>query len=401
MSRFWKFLLGATLIAVSVLVARHLLHPERMPNTQEIASADAIPVTVVSATQENVPIYATALGTVTAYQTVNVNPQIAGQLTRLDFREGQQLAKGQIIAEIDSRSLAASYAQAAAARRQNEALLATARSNDIRMNNPAYRKYVAHNELESQHNQVLQYEAAVAANTAQMDSARIQLHFTKIKAPISGIAGIRNVDVGNIVNTGTTLITLTQIQPIYAMFNLPESLLSSVRHAQTAGPVVVAALDRGDARPIEENGHLDVINNQINSDSGTFSARAYFDNAHQTLWPGQFVNVRVLLQTIPHSVVIPAQAVQRGPDGDYVYRVQPGQTVEMVIVKQGVAVADTNVQILSGLHAGDRVVTEGQFRLKSNSKVIPLAPGQTPDLTQLARPDTAAQRRAPSRRQIH
>ena len=383
MSRTWKFFLGAIVIAIGLVAARTVFRHEKIATARASADDDATPiaVTVVSATQANVPIYATALGTITAYQTVNVNPQIAGQLTRLDFQEGRLLQKGKIIAEIDGRTLAASFAQAAAARRQNEALLATARSNYQRMNDPAYRKFVAHNELETQHNQVRQYEAAVAANAAQMASAQIQLQYTRITAPITGIAGMRNVDVGNIVNTTTTLVTLTQIAPIYAVFNLPESLLSAVRRAQAAGPVAVAALDRGDAQPIDENGHLDVINNQINSDSGTFSARAVFANRHQALWPGQFVNVRVLLQTMPKSVVIPAQAVQRGPDGDYVYRVKADQTVEMVAVKQGVTVGATQVQILSGLLPSERIVTEGQFRLKPHSRVTPLAPGQTPDLT--------------------
>jgi len=328
--------------------------------------------------RQDVPVYASALGTVTAMNTVTVSPQVGGQLMSLNFREGQEVEQGDVLAVIDPRTAQASYDQAAAAKRQNEALLATARSNYQRSNAPEYRQYVAKTDLDTQRNQVAQYESAVAANEASMRSAQVQLQYTKVTAPISGIAGIRAVDAGNVVNAGTALVTLTQIHPIHVLFNLPERQLGDVRQAQAAGSVPVAALDRADSHVLSGDGKLDVVDNLISADSGTFKARAVFDNADNGLWPGQFVNVRMQLRTIGGGVVIPTQAVLRGPDGEYVYVVQGDNTVKMQTVRSGVEVGDSHVQIAEGLKGGERVVSEGQFRLKPGSKVTALKPGETP-----------------------
>jgi len=286
--------------------------------------------------------------------------------------------KGDLLAQIDPRTLQASYDEAAAAKRQNEAQVATARSNYQRSNSAEYRQYVAKTDLDTQRNQVAQFESAVAANEASMRAAQVQLQYTRVTAPISGIAGIRAVDAGNIVSAGTALVTLTQIHPIHVVFNLPERQLPAVRQAQAAGAVDIAALDRNDAHVLTDGGKLDVVDNQISSDSGTFRARALFDNEDNSLWPGQFVNVRMQLRTIAGGVVIPTQAVMRGPDGEYVYIVKPDSTVAMQTVKSGVEVGDSQVQITEGLKGGERVVSEGQFRLKPGAKVTALKPGETP-----------------------
>ncbi|WP_058569766.1 efflux RND transporter periplasmic adaptor subunit [Xylella fastidiosa] len=372
-------------------------HPAGADNTQSVekqGNTAPIPVTVVAASSQNVPVYAAAPGTVAAMNTVTINPQVSGQLISLHFREGESVKKGQLLAEIDARALQASYDQAAAAKRQNQALLATARANYTRSSTLEYQPYVAKTELDTQHNQVTQYEAAVAANEAAMRAAQVQLQYTKIVAPIDGVAGIRSVDAGNVVTTSTSIVTLTQMHPIYVSFNLPERLLQEVRQAHASGPVMVAALDRGDAHPLTEDGTLDAINNQINPDSGTFSARAVFSNRNNTLWPGQFVNTRLQLRTIADGVVIPAQAVQRGPNGDYVYLVKPDHTVATREVTQGVEIGDSHVQIAKGLNVGDIVVTEGQFRLKPGSKVIALAPGETPPAPTEAELKAAAEKRS-------
>lgn len=387
MSRFWKIVLLVVAVLVVAVVGVRLMGGKKGdaagPAAEgrqggDPANAGPVPVTVIEAARQDVPVYASALGTVAAMNTVTVSPQVGGQLISLNFKEGQEVKKGDLLAQIDPRTLQASYDEAAAAKRQNQAQLATARSNYQRSNSAEYRQYVAKTDLDTQRNQVAQFESAVAANEASMRAAQVQLQYTRVTAPISGIAGIRAVDAGNIVSAGTALVTLTQIHPIHVVFNLPERQLPAVRQAQAAGAVAIAALDRNDAHVLTDGGKLDVVDNQISSDSGTFRARALFDNEDNSLWPGQFVNVRMQLRTIAGGVVIPTQAVMRGPDGEYVYIVKPDSTVAMQTVKSGVEVGDSQVQITQGLKGGERVVSEGQFRLKPGAKVTALKPGETP-----------------------
>lgn len=387
MSRFWKIVLLVVAVLVVAVVGVRLMGGKKGDAAGasaqgrqggDPANAGPVPVTVIDAIRQDVPVYASALGTVAAMNTVTVSPQVGGQLISLNFKEGQEVKKGDLLAQIDPRTLQASYDEAAAAKRQNEAQLATARSNYQRSNSTEYRQYVAKTDLDTQRNQVAQFESAVAANEASMRAAQVQLQYTRVTAPISGIAGIRAVDAGNIVSAGTALVTLTQIHPIHVVFNLPERQLPAVRQAQAAGAVDIAALDRNDAHVLTDGGKLDVVDNQISSDSGTFRARALFDNEDNSLWPGQFVNVRMQLRTIAGGVVIPTQAVMRGPDGEYVYIVKPDSTVAMQTVKSGVEVGDSQVQITEGLKGGERVVSEGQFRLKPGAKVTALKPGETP-----------------------
>ena len=387
MSRFWKIVLLVVAVLVVAVVGVRLMGGKKGDAAGasaqgrqggDPANAGPVPVTVIDAIRQDVPVYASALGTVAAMNTVTVSPQVGGQLISLNFKEGQEVKKGDLLAQIDPRTLQASYDEAAAAKRQNEAQLATARSNYQRSNSAEYRQYVAKTDLDTQRNQVAQFESAVAANEASMRAAQVQLQYTRVTAPISGIAGIRAVDAGNIVSAGTALVTLTQIHPIHVVFNLPERQLPAVRQAQAAGAVDIAALDRNDAHVLTDGGKLDVVDNQISSDSGTFRARALFDNEDNSLWPGQFVNVRMQLRTIAGGVVIPTKAVMRGPDGEYVYIVKPDSTVAMQTVKSGVEVGDSQVQITEGLKGGERVVSEGQFRLKPGAKVTALKPGETP-----------------------
>ena len=396
MSRFWKIALIVLAVLVVAVVGFRLLHKPAGSAASGAGKAggDAtpVPVTVVPVVRQNVPVYLTALGTVQALNTITVNPQVAGLLLSLNFTEGQPVKKGEVLAQIDPRTFQASYDQALGKRSQDEALLATARSNYDRSQDPKYSQYVAKIDQVTQKNTVAQYQAAVAADDAAIRDAKVQLDYTRIHSPIDGLAGIRGVDPGNVVSTSTAIVTLTQLHPIYVMFSLPEQNLDLVRKAALgATPLQVTALDRVDAHPIASDGVLKVIDNQIDTTTGTFRLKSEFPNSKNELWPGQFVNVRLLVNTVDGGLVIPAQAVQRGPDGDYVYQVQADSTVKMQPVRVAGEVGDSHVMIGSGLKVGEQVVTEGQFRLKPGSKVNALKPGQVPAAPTAAQLDKAKQ----------
>jgi multidrug efflux system membrane fusion protein len=355
-----------------------------------VAGADApVPVALASVARQDVPVYLIAQGTVQARNSVTVNPQIGGvRLVELHFKEGQEVKRGDLLAQLDPRNAQAGFDEAVAKLRQDQAALATARSNYLRSSDAHYRQYVSKLDLDTQRNAVAQAEALVAADEAAIHNARVQLDYTRVLAPIDGIAGIRGVDPGNVVTTSTSLVTITQVRPIYVSFNLPEQNLDSVYRATQAGaPLEVEALDRVDAHTVAAGGSLDVIDNAVDPATGTFKLRSLFGNDPRALWPGQFVNVRLKLRTVAGGLVIPAQALQRSPDGDYVYLLQPDQTVKMQPVKVAGEVGDSQVMIGAGLREGGRVVIEGQFRLKPGSKVKPVAATAT---VALATPTTSA-----------
>jgi len=401
MSRFWKIALVAIAVIVVAAVGYRVLHKSAggtEASAKGAAGADKapVPVTVVPVVKQNVPVYLTALGTVQALNTVTVNPQVAGQLLSLDFVEGQPVTKGQVLARIDPRTYQAAYDQAVSHQRQDEAQLATARSNLARSGDLAAKGYISRQDLDTLRNTVNQLQATVAADAASVRDSKVQLDYTRVLAPIDGLAGIRGVDPGNVVTTSTALVTLTQLHPINIMFSLPEQSLEVVRKAVQADPAAlqVSALDKTDAHPIATGGVLRVIDNQIDASSGTFRLKSEFPNAKNELWPGQFVNVQLLVRTVDGGLVIPAQAVGRGPDGDYVYQVQPDDTVKMQPVVIAGEVGDSHVMIGSGLKAGEQVVTEGQFRLKPGSKVKALKPGEVPAVPTAAELEQAKQKAA-------
>ena len=372
-----KWIVIAVVVLLAGVIGWRLTH--RAGSASQTPDDAPIPVTVVPVLRENVPVYLTALGTVQALNTVTVVPQVSGQLVSIEFREGHELKKGDLIAQIDPRTFQAALEQAIGKQQQDAALLSAAQYTLHSYEGLAKQQFVAAQTLQAQQQTVHQYQAAVAADRAAVDSARVQLGYTSIRAPIDGVAGLRQVDIGNIVGPGTTggLVVLTQVHPISVIFSLPQQNLDGVRAAFAKNALDVAALDRTDNHVIA-NGTLKVVDNQIDPTTGSFKLKAEFANTGNTLWPGQFVNVRMQLSTVDGGLVVPAQAVQRGPDGDYVFVVQPDETVAMRAVTTGGEVGGSATLIARGLQAGERVVTEGQFRLKPGSKVIPLAPGQVP-----------------------
>ncbi|MFD1296414.1 MULTISPECIES: efflux RND transporter periplasmic adaptor subunit [Lysobacter] len=381
MSRFSKIALIAAVVVVMGVATMGVLHTSSAdagPGAQAGAEAAPIPVTVEPVSRQDVPVYLLAQGTVQARNSVAVNPQIGGQqLLSINFKEGQEVKKGALLAQLDPRNAQANYDQAIAKLRQDQAALATARSNYQRSSDPKYSLYVSKIDLDTQRNAVSQNEAQIAADQAAIQNAKVQMDYTRIVSPIDGVAGIRGVDPGNVVTTSTNIVTITQVRPIYVSFTLPEQNLDLVRSAaRGAAALEVDALDRVDAHTVAQGGTLDVIDNTVDSATGTFKLRSVFVNEQGALWPGQFVNVRLKLRTVAGGLVIPAQAVQRSPDGDYVYLLQADQTVKMQPVKLAGEVGESHVMVVSGLAAGARIVTEGQFRLKPGSKVKPLKPGE-------------------------
>jgi len=410
MSR-WKWaLIAVAVVLVAVVAWRLFAHREAagggigMRGGAGVGGADQpVPVTVVPVEQKDVPIYLSALGTVQALNTVTVNAQVSGQIQSINFKEGQEVKAGDTIAVIDPRTFQSALDQAAAKKRQDEAQLTASKSTLARYTELIKKNFVAAQDLENQRQTVRQQEALVAADDAAISSARTQLSFTKITAPIDGIAGIRQVDVGNLIsaNGSTGIVVLTQVHPLNVLFSLPEQNIDLVRTSGSpADSLAVTALDRNDSHEIAQ-GVLKVVDNQIDTTTGTFKLKAEFTNLQNTLWPGQFVNVRVQVRTVAGGVVVPATAVQRGPDGSYAYVVQGDNTVAMTALEVGDEASDSTVLIKSGLKPGDKVVTEGQFRLKPGSKVQPLAPGEAAPATsaeELAKIKDAGPKQQPQRR---
>jgi multidrug efflux system membrane fusion protein len=387
----------------------------------------AVPVTVVPAAAKNVPVYFTGPGTVRPISTVNVQPQVGGQLLKLDFVEGRPVEKGQVLAEIDPRTLQAQLDQAIAKRKQDQTQLATARANLERSEDPKYRQYVPEIDRITQQNTVAQYQAAVAADNAAIADTQVQLGFTSIKSPIDGVAGIRQVDPGNVITTSTTIVTVTQMHPIDVVFTLAGTYLDQVRAAQAKAPLKVAVMT-ADGQVVEDDGVLKVIDNQIDPDTGSFALKAEFPNPDNQLFPGQYAPVQLEVGVDAGALVVPAAAVQRGPNGEYVWLItdkpppgssadekpkpsarngkqdekhaaagkpadhKPPRYVTMQPVTTGNPAGDTGLIITKGLKAGDLVVTAGQFRLKQGAKVLPMKPGEIPA------PPTTAEMKAASQK---
>lgn len=331
-----------------------------------------IPVLIADVGRRDVPIYLDGLGTVQAFNTVTVRPQVSGQLVSVAFEEGQTVKAGELLAQIDPRNFEAQLQQAQAQQAQNQALLNTAKRDLQRFSELVGDGYVSKQQLDTQAQTVAQAQATVRANEAAVQSARISLGYARITAPISGITGLRLVDVGNIVDAGTTtgIVVVTQVMPISVVFTLPEQSLADIRAAGGQG-VKVLAFDRDNAKQIA-TGELTVVDNQIDQTTGTIRLKATFANQDRALWPGQFVNMRLLVRTEKNGLVIPASAVQRGPNGDFVYVEKTDDQGARIADKRDVTVARSEngtALIAKGLNDGDRIVVEGQYRLQPGSKI--------------------------------
>jgi multidrug efflux system membrane fusion protein len=329
----------------------------------------AIPVSVATAERRDVPIYLTGLGTVQAFNTVTVKTRVDGELTKVAFTEGRDVKAGDLLAQIDPRPFQAAYDQAVAKKVQDEANLANAKLDLQRFADLAARNFATQQQLDTQRASVAQLEAQIKGDQAAIDSAKTQLDYTTITSPITGRTGIRLVDQGNIVHAtdATGLVVVTQLQPISVIFTLPESELTAAQSALKAGPVRIFAMSRDDNRQLAE-GTLAVLDNQISQTTGTMRLKGTFPNQDGALWPGEFLNIRLLARTEPNVVTVPSGALQRGPDGYYAYIVRSDSTVEARPLKVG-HVSNSVAIVENGVAAGDRVVTAGQYRLQPGARV--------------------------------
>jgi multidrug efflux system membrane fusion protein len=333
------------------------------------APSPPIPVSVATAQRRDVPIYLTGLGTVQAFNTVTVKTRVDGELVKVAFTEGQDVRAGDLLAQIDPRPFRAAYDQAVAKKVQDKANLANAKLDLQRFSELATRSFAPKQQVDTQRATVAQLKAQIRGDRAAIDSAKTQLDYTTITSPLTGRTGIRLVDQGNIVHAtdANGLVVITQLQPISVVFTLPESELASVQSALTSGPVRIFAMDRDNDRQLAE-GTIAVLDNQINQTTGTMRIKGTFPNKDGALWPGQYLNIRLLTRTAPNVVTVPSGALQRGPNGYYAYVRQPDSTVVTRPLKVG-QVSDGVAIVDNGVAAGEQVVTAGQYRLQPGARV--------------------------------
>lgn len=345
------------------------------------------PVLVTEAKSADVPVYIDGVGSVRPLNSVVVRSQVSGKLAAIEFQEGQDVKAGDVLARIDDAIYKAQFDQATAKKAQDQALLTNAKLDLERYTKLAQTNAGTQQQADTQRALVAQYEAQIKSDEAAIESAQATLDYTVIRAPIDGRTGIRNVDIGNIVSTSdaTGIVTLSQIKPISVQFAIPQQQLSKINRASSANTLAVQAIS-GDGKTIIDNGMLAVIDNQVDPATGTVKLKANFPNDKLVLWPGAFVNARLLVQTLSRAIVVPTAAVQRGPSGTFVYLLQQDNTVAMRPVTVGQQ-DDVQAVIADGVAAGDRVVTTGFARLQDGAKVQVTSTGDqgtAPDSTPAA-----------------
>ena len=335
----------------------------------------AVPVTVVAATRRDLPIYLTGLGTVQATLSVGIHSLVEGTLQEVRFTEGQRVKNGDILAKIDPRPYQAALDQAKAKKAQDEAQLVAAEKDLARFITLAQKSFETQQNLDLQRAKVDQLKAMIEGDAASIEAAQVQLDRTDIRAPSDGRVGIRLVDPGNTVHASDTgaIVNLVLVQPAAVVFTLPAQALDDVRRAMVHGTVEITAFDQDNRVPLSV-GKLLLIDNAIDAATATIRLKAVFANDDERLWPGEFVNARLLLETRSDALAIPSAAIQRGPQGLFVWIATADNTAAVRPLRVGPTTGDLTI-VDAGLEEGDRVVTDGQYKLQAKTPVSVSTPG--------------------------
>jgi membrane fusion protein, multidrug efflux system len=364
-----KYFWFGTLVMVALGVAAYWYTTRENGAATRAAAPAVIPVIAIDAQIERVSDYLAGLGSVQAFNRVTVHVRVDGELQDINFTEGQNVHQGDILAKIDPRLFQATLDQAKAKKAQDKAQLISAQKDLVRAKTLIDKNFQTQQVVDQTQAKVDQLAAAIDADQAAIENAETQLGYTTIAAPLSGRLGIRLIDRGNIVHATDSggLVVITQVQPIAVIFSLPQDYLQAITTAMKTGSLKVLAYSRDNVTKLGE-GTLLLIDNQIDASTGTLRLKAAFPNQDDALWPGQFVNARLELAMRSNAVAVPAQVIQRGPNALYVYVVKSDQSIERRTVKVG-PVRDGTAVIEAGVSPGERVVVDGQFKLRPGAKV--------------------------------
>jgi len=364
----------AVFVLTAIVVIWRLGLGTQAPPAAAQTSAPAIPVTVGTVAAQDVPVFLQGIGTVQAYNMVAIKSRVDGQIVKIDFREGQDVRAGDPLLQIDPRPYQAMLEQAQATKQKDEAQLVGAQADLERYAQLVPSGHQTRQSYDQQKAQVAQLQAAVKGDEAQINTAKLNLGYADIRSPIDGRLGAKLVDKGNLVRASDNapLVTITEVKPIFVSFTLPQETLYEILENQKKAPLVVRAYGADGKKQLAE-GKLTLIDNAIDQSTGTIRLKARFDNEEERLWPGAFVNTRLILSVRNGAATVPSQTVQEGPNGHYAYVIKPDDTVErravdVASIQDGIAV------VTKGLSPGERVVVDGQYRLTNGARVKPSAP---------------------------
>ena len=369
---------GAAIFALAAIAMFFWLRVEKqVPQAVAQTAGQAIPVTAGTVAVEDVPVFLHGIGTVQAYNTVAVKSRVDGQIVKINFKEGEEVKVGDPLFQIDPRSYQSALETAQAAKEKDDAQLVGAKLDLDRYEKLLAPGWQTKQSYDQQKATVEQFQAAIKGDIAQIENAKLNLSYADIRSPIDGRLGARLVDTGNLVHASdnTPLVMITELKPIFVSFTLPQETLDEVHENNKQAPLVVRAYSGDDKKQLAE-GKLTLIDNMIDQATGTIHLKARFDNDDERLWPGEFVNLRLILSTRKGAATVPQQTVQVGPNGYYAYVIKPDNTVERRAVEVA-SMQDGLAVITKGLTVGENVVVDGQYRLTEGARVNPskAAPG--------------------------